>query len=97
MTGRYEEKFTKEMDELRVRHARELELAKGNLEDIHAARIAHLKDLKEELEARVLKLESSLRDKTAESEDTLVLYKTLQSKFNDEMSALRLQVRMKVD
>ena len=53
----------KEMDELRGRHARDLEMAKTTLSDIYEQRVAHLKDCKDELDGRVLKLEQQLKDK----------------------------------
>ncbi len=57
MTSKYEEKFMQEMDELRSRHARDLELAKTSLQDSYEQRIIYLKEQKEETETRLMKTE----------------------------------------
>jgi predicted solute-binding protein len=45
------------MNDLKERHARELELAKQNLIDIYEKRVEYMRERKEEFERRVIKLE----------------------------------------
>lgn len=55
--SKFEVQYTKEIQDLKDRHAKELEMAKGHLTDIYEKRIDYLKERKDESERRVLKLE----------------------------------------
>lgn len=63
------------MNELKERHAKELELAKQNLIDIYEKKVEYNKERKDELERRVLKLEQDLNDKNKAFEELLVEFR----------------------
>lgn len=64
-----------EINDLKERHAKELDLAKQNLIDIYEKRVEHQRERKEEFERRVTKLEQDLRDKTRSYDELLVEYR----------------------
>ena len=55
--SKFEVQYSQEIQDLKDRHAKELDLAKSNLTDIYEKRIDYLKERKDEGERRVLKLE----------------------------------------
>ena len=69
--SKFENQYTNEIQELKDRQAKELELAKNNLVDIYERRVDDLRDRKDDLERRNHKLETDLRDKTKAYEDLI--------------------------
>jgi len=55
--NRFEDKYGKEVTDLKERHAKELDLAKRNLQEIYEKRIEYLKESKEESDRRLQRLE----------------------------------------
>jgi 3-dehydroquinate dehydratase len=73
--SKFEVQYTKEIQELKDRHTKELELAKSNLTDIYEKRLDYLKERKDEAERRVLKLEQDLKDKNKSYEEILIEFR----------------------
>jgi hypothetical protein len=55
--GKFEREYSQEVQELKERHNREMELSKSNLTEISEKRLEYMRERKEEYERRCLKLE----------------------------------------
>ena len=95
--SKFEQHYSKEIDDLKSRHAKELELSKQNLIDIYEKRLDYMKERKDENERRVVKLEQDLKDKTKSYEEVLFEFRSLQKAGDEEIGKLKLQVRSKHD
>jgi predicted nucleic acid-binding Zn-ribbon protein len=73
--SKFDQQYSQEIADLKDRHTRELESAKQNLTDIYEKRIEYMRELKESMERRVIKLEQDLTDKTRSYEELLVEYR----------------------
>jgi len=91
----FEEKFHKELYELRDRHAREMEEIKRNLNEIHERRVEYLKEAKEEAEGKLLRLEQDLKSKSEAYDALLLEHRTFQSRLEEQLSELRSELRLK--
>lgn len=63
------------MNDVKDRHARELDLAKQNLTEIYEKRCYYLQERKEELERRLLKVEQDYKDKTISYDELLIEFR----------------------
>lgn len=95
--SKFENQYSNEIQDLKDRQAKELELTKSNLIDIYERRVDDLRDRKDDLERRNHKLESDLRDKTKCYEDLIFEFRHLQKTGDEEMGHLKLDVRSKQD
>jgi progesterone-induced-blocking factor 1 len=95
--SKFENQYSNEIQELKDRQAKELELAKSTLVDIYERRVDDLRDRKDDLERRNHKLEADLRDKTKSYEDLIFEFRQLQKTGDEEMGHLKLDVRSKQD
>ena len=75
--SKFENQYSNEIQDLKDRQAKELELTKSNLIDIYERRVDDLRDRKDDLERRNHKLESDLRDKTKCYEDLIFEFRHL--------------------
>lgn len=75
--SKFEQQYTQEINDLKERHAKELDLAKQNLIDIYEKRLEHQRERKEEFERRTLKLEQDFRDKSKSYDELLVEFRSL--------------------
>lgn len=55
--SKFEIQYNREIQEIKERHAKELELAKSNLIEIYEKKIDYLRERKDECERRIVKLE----------------------------------------
>ena len=62
--SKFETQYTKEIQELKDRYTKELNLTKQNLTDVYERRIEYLNERKDEQERRISKLDSDLREKS---------------------------------
>lgn len=95
--SKFESQYSNEIQDLKDRQAKELELAKSNLVDIYERRVDDLRDRKDDLERRNHKLETDLREKNKNYEDLIFEFRQLQKTGDEEMGHLKLDVRSKQD
>ena len=96
-TSDIEKKFEPELNQLRDRHAKELELVRSNLADVHQERIEALREAKERSDGDLTKTQQDLKCKTEAYEELLLDHRTLQNKFDSTIQDLRSELRIKAD
>lgn len=94
---KFDTQFTKEIEDLKDRQAKELSLAKQNLTDIYERKVEYLTERKDEQERRIHKLESDYRDKSKSYEELLFEFRSLQKNGDLELGSLKLEARSKQD
>jgi len=62
LKSQFDQKYSSEVEDLKSRYAKDLEMIKQNLIDVYETKTAHLSERKEELEMRNNKLEKQLAD-----------------------------------
>lgn len=75
--NKFEEKYSKEIGEIKERHAKEINLTKSNLIEVYEKKIEYYKERKDDLERRVSRLEDDLKDKSKSYDEVLVEYRML--------------------
>ena len=95
--NKFEQQYTREINELKDRHSKELELTKRNLSEINDKRCDYLKERKEECERQVMKLENDLREKNKQYDELMFEFRKIQRSGDEEVSHLKAQVRAKTD
>ncbi len=95
--SKFENQYSNEIQDLKDRQTKEIELTKSNLVDIYERRIDDLHDRKDDLERRNHKLETDLKEKTKSYEDLIFEFRQLQKAGDEEMGHLKLDVRSKQD
>jgi len=95
--SKYEEKYMQQLDELKDKHRKEIEVTKSSITEIYEKRIQYLTECKDENDIKVVHLEQQLKDKGNEYEELLSEYHGLKKKFDEECTTLRLELRFKID
>lgn len=94
---KFDTQFTKEIEDLKDRQAKELSLAKQNLTDLYERKVEYLTERKDEQERRIHKLELDYRDKCKSYEELLFEFRSLQKNGDLELGSLKLEARSKQD
>jgi tetrahydromethanopterin S-methyltransferase subunit B len=68
---KFDQQYTNEMQDLKERYTKDLEMVKQNLIDVYETKTSHLIDRRDELERRVNKLEKQLSDRTSAYEELM--------------------------
>jgi progesterone-induced-blocking factor 1 len=95
--GKFEVQYQKEIQELKERHTKEIQLSKENLIEVYEKKNEYLKERKDEAERRILKLEQDLKDKSKSYEEILFEFRSLQRQGDEELGHLKLQSKSKSD
>ena len=95
--SKFDREYTQELNDLKERHARELEQSKNHLVDIYERRVDPWRERAEELERRLTRVESDLRDKTRSKDELMVELRQLQKQCDEEIGRLKLAVLAKSD
>lgn len=91
----FEDKFRKEISELRERHHKELEQIKQNLNEVHERRAEYLTEAKDTAERKLLRTEQDLKDKS-EAYDMLQLeFRATQNRLEEALQEARSDFRIK--
>ena len=69
--SRFEQQYQNEIQELKDRHRKEIELSKGNLIEVYEKKVEYLNERKDESERRLMKVEQDLKDKNKSYEEIL--------------------------
>ena len=91
----FEEKFRKEINDLRDRHSKELEMIKNNLSEVHDKRVDYLNDAKEQAERKLLRCEQDLKDKNEAYDMLLLEFRATQNRLEESLSEVRSELRIK--
>ena len=75
--SKFETQYSREMEELKDRQAKELQMQKTNLTDLYERKVDYLTERKNEQERRILKLEADLRDKSKSYEELIFEFRSL--------------------
>jgi progesterone-induced-blocking factor 1 len=95
--SKFDLQYTKEIEDLKDRQAKELSLMKQNLTDLYERKVDYLTERKDEQERRIHKLETDLRDKSKSYEELIFEFRNLQKNGDLELGSLKLEVRAKSD
>jgi chromosome segregation ATPase len=93
----FEDRFTKELAELRDRHAAELEDLKRNLTEVHERRVEYLKEAKEEAEFKVEQLTRDLKEKSEAFDELTYEGRGKVARLEEMLSEVRSELRMKTE
>jgi progesterone-induced-blocking factor 1 len=93
----FEDKFRKEISDLRDRHSRELDLIKSNLNEVHEKRVEYLTEAKESAERKLLRCEQDLKDKTEAYELLLLEFRATQNRLEESLQEVRSELRIKAE
>ena len=74
---KFDQKYTTELQEIKDRYNKDLELVKQNLLDIYETKTLHLTERRDELELRNAKLDKQLADRQTAYEDLLTEFRHL--------------------
>ena len=69
--SKFETQYSKEIQDVKERHAKELEFTKQSITDVFERRVEYLTERKDEQERRISKLESDLREKSKSYEQLI--------------------------
>lgn len=97
LKSKFDHKYSSEVEELKARHAKELEMNVQNLKEHYERKTTDLTERKEELEMRLSKLEKQLADRGQAYEELLYEYRKLQKSTDEEIGHLRIQARSRDD
>lgn len=97
LKSKFDQKYSSEVEELKARHAKELEMNVQNLKEHYERKTTDLTERKEELEMRLSKLEKQLADRGQAYEELLYEYRKLQKSTDEEIGHLRIQARSRDD
>lgn len=97
LKSKFDHKYSSEVEELKARHAKELEMNVQNLKEHYERKTTDLTERKEELEMRLSKLEKQLTDRGQAYEELLYEYRKLQKSTDEEIGHLRIQARSRDD
>ena len=85
--SKFDQQYSREMQELKDRQTKELVEAKQNLVDLYERKVDYLTERKDEQERRITKLESDLRDKSKVYEDLIFEFRQLQKNADLELGS----------
>ena len=94
---KFDQQYTNEMQDLKERYTKDLEMVKQNLIDVYETKTSHLIDRRDELDRRVTKLEKQLSDRTAAYEELMFEFRNYQKTSDEEMGILRVGGRARDD
>mmetsp|Transcript_9260 Transcript_9260/g.15569 ORF Transcript_9260/g.15569 Transcript_9260/m.15569 type:complete len:132 (+) Transcript_9260:1362-1757(+) len=77
LKSKFDHQYSTEIQDLKSRYAKDLELVKQNLIDVYETKTQHLGERRDELEMRLNKLEKQLSDKNRSYEELLFEYRSL--------------------
>ena len=92
---KFDQKYTTEIQDLKNRYAKDLEMIKSNLVEVYQTKTAHLTERKEELELKNQKLEKQLSDRSKAYEELLYEFRKHQKSADEELGHLRVATRAK--
>ena len=92
---KFDQKYTTEIQDLKNRYAKYLEMIKSNLVEVYQTKTAHLTERKEELELKNQKLEKQLSDRSKAYEELLYEFRKHQKSADEELGHLRVATRAK--
>ena len=94
---KFDQQYTNEMQDLKERYTKDLEMVKQNLIDVYETKTSHLIDRRDELDRRTTKLEKQLSDRTAAYEELMYEFRSYQKTSDEEMGILRVGARARDD
>jgi progesterone-induced-blocking factor 1 len=92
---KFEQQYSQEIQDLKDRYTKDLELVKQNLVDVYETKTMHLTERRDELEIRNHKLEKQLGDRSKAYEELLFEFRQLQKTTDEEIGLLRVSTRAK--
>jgi chromosome segregation ATPase len=92
---KFDQKYTTEIQDLKNRYAKDLEMIKSNLVEVYQTKTVHLTERKEELELKNQKLEKQLSDRSKAYEELLYEFRKHQKSADEELGHLRVATRAK--
>jgi len=92
---KFDQQYTNEMQDLKERYAKDLDMVKQNLIDVYETKTVHLTERRDELEIRCNKLEKQLSDRSKSYEELLFEFRSLQKTTDEEIGLLRVGTRAK--
>lgn len=93
----FEDKFRKEINELRERHHKELESIKQNLNEVHDRRSEYMTEAKEAAERKLIRTEQDLKDKTEAYDMLLLEFRATQNRLEESLQEVRSELRIKAE
>ena len=84
------DRHAREIDSLREKAAKDIELAKEGLSDLYEKKIEYLTEAKDESQSRLLRTERLLKDKEKEYDSLLTEYRKIEKISDDELRSTRL-------
>lgn len=93
----FEERFSRELSELRDRHAAELEDLKRNLTEVHERRVEYLKEAKEEAEIKVDQLTRDLKERKEAFDALTYEHRAKVARLEEMLSEIRSDLRLKTE
>lgn len=94
---KFDQQYSNEIQDLKSRYTKDLEMVKNNLVDVYETKTDHLTQRRDELEMRNTKLEKQLADRSKGYEELLFEFRQLQKVTDEEIGHLRIGVRGKDD
>lgn len=94
---KFDQQYSNEIQDLKERYTKDLEMVKSNLVDVYETKTEHLTQRRDELEMRNTKLEKQLADRSKAYEELLFEFRQLQKVTDEEIGHLRIGVRGKDD
>lgn len=94
---KFDQQYTNEMQDLKERYTKDLEMVKNNLIDVYETKTEHLTERRDELERRCHKLEKQVNDKSTAYEELLYEFRNLQKNNDEELGHLRVATRGRTD
>lgn len=91
------ERHIKEVDGIREKHNRDMEIAKRSLADLYEKKIEYLAEVKEESDGKLLRVERFLKEKECQYDDLMVEYRKIEKLSDQEVGSTKLDLRMKSD
>jgi len=85
--SKFDQQYSREMQELKDRQTKELGEAKQNLVDLYERKVEYLTERKDEQERRITKLESDLREKSKVYEDVVFEFRQFQKNADLELGS----------
>jgi len=94
---KFDQQYSNEIQDLKSRYTKDLEMVKNNLVDVYETKTDHLTQRRDELEMRNTKVKKQLADRSNGDEELLFEVRQLQKVTDEEIGHLRIGVRGKDD
>ena len=95
LKAKFDQKFATEVEDLKARYSKDLEMMKQNLIEVYEAKNNHLTERRDELEMRNNKVEKQLQDRQKAYEELLGEFRKFQKTSDEELGHLRVGTRAK--